>query len=851
MREQGLNATGGYSFTLQSTNNPQGAVAMSYGDTQSTDINVNADVDVYSFTGTAGDVVQIPFGKALNAVSFFQPRVDIYDGAGAQVATASGNTGVTTATLPSNGTYFIWVREKDLNATGGYTFTLNLNPPPTIDITSPVDGDKVIEGDRIMISADAADDGSVASVAFNVDGIEQVSLTNAPYSFEFDVPMGISSFILEAIATDNDGASTTASRTVSVIADPLTTITGRVQDAAGGLVAGANIYVTKSGLSGVSAVDGRFSIADVSTILGDLIVRASGIINSQTVYGRSAFVTPVQGGTTDVGNLILNPFPLFSGERFAVPADVTDMLSLDINGDQIMDVAVINAAGELGVFLGYGDGRLEAQPVVNVNGSGVRSIEAADINNDGLMDFVVANQGSNTVSVFLARQDGSFNSQQDYSTGSAPQDVVMADISTDGTLDILTVNNASNDVSILLGVGDGTFLDQQVLSVGTQPSALALGDLDKDGNTDIVTVNAGSGDLSILMGAGAGTFTPETRIIPSEGVFSLGLEDMNKDTVLDIVSLSTLPLDAGGQIDIFLGNGDGSVQTSLTARTSLEPAGLILYDVNKDTLVDVLVFNNASGMISVFLNNGDGTLAVEQNIPMSTAAVMDMVSQDLNNDGRQELIMAVDQIFNGGSAKTLQVNMGKDADFFAVPMEVTVGDQPVDGASADFNGDGNIDIVTANALSNDVSLLLGNGDGTFAPETRMALGFNPTAIYTGDFNGDTLMDIVVSSAIDNTIFNGNGDGTFQAAQPFLDVLPADGPVDINGDGIDDQLTANTATHDISILLGIGEGIFGVEQRFSTGQSPNTALAVDVDNDGVMDVVTVNGGGSVSVLRGNK
>jgi hypothetical protein len=147
-----------------------------------------------------------------------------------------------------------------------------------------------------------------------------------------------------------------------------------------------------------------------------------------------------------------------------------------------------------------------------------------------------------------------------------------------------------------------------------------------------------------------------------------------------------------------------------------------------------------------------------------------------------------------------------------------------------------LDIVTANFNSNNVSILLGTGTGTlFDPATTFSVapGSAPSSVAVGDFNGDNILDIVTANFGSGTtvsILLGNGNGTFDPAKTFS-VAPGIGPRsvavgDFNGDNILDIVTANFNSNNVSILLGTGTGIFGSATTFTVGSGPSSVAVGD-------------------------
>jgi len=189
-----------------------------------------------------------------------------------------------------------------------------------------------------------------------------------------------------------------------------------------------------------------------------------------------------------------------------------------------------------------------------------------------------------------------------------------------------------------------------------------------------------------------------------------------------------------------------------------------------------------------------------------------------------------------------------------------VGDFPFSVALGDVDGDDVLDVVTANADSDDVSILLGFGDGRFEAAVSVPVGDGPASVALGDVDGDDVLDVVTANSVsdDVSILLGIGDGRFEAADP---VSVRDGPSsvalgDVNGDGRLDVVTANVNSNNVSILLGSGGGAFFSAQLFFVGGSPSSVALVDaqgdrfdVNGDGFLDIITTQSGAdSVSILR---
>lgn len=176
--------------------------------------------------------------------------------------------------------------------------------PPTVNIITPVDLATLVEGQVILFKVDANDDGQLVGVDLNVTTGESKSFTTAPFQFTYTVPVGVPSITFTAKGTDSTNKSTTKTATVSVIPDPKTTVTGIVVDPLGAPVANASV-TANDGTAGVTIADGSFSLPNVKTVFGTIIISAQAQIGGKFEKGKSGSIPPVLGGTTNVGTIQL------------------------------------------------------------------------------------------------------------------------------------------------------------------------------------------------------------------------------------------------------------------------------------------------------------------------------------------------------------------------------------------------------------------------------------------------------------------------------------------------------------------------------------------------------------------
>jgi hypothetical protein len=381
--------------------------------------------------------------------------------------------------------------------------------------------------------------------------------------------------------------------------------------------------------------------------------------------------------------------------------------------------------------------------------------------------------------------------------------VAAADVNGDGSLDLVTANTASNTVSVLLNTrahaGTGTFQSAANFSVGSQPNAVAVADVNGDGRADLVTANLGSGTVSVLLGNGNGTFQSAVNFAVGNFPSGVAVADVNGDGRADLVVANQ----NSNNVSVLLGNGNGTFQTAQNFATGYAPVLVAVADVNGDGRPDLVVTNATSNTVSVLLGNGNGTFQSAVNFTVGSTPLAVAVA-DVNGDGRPDLVVANRGPF-GTPGNTVSVLLGNGNGTFQSAVNYTVGSFPDAVAVADVNGDGRPDLVVANELSSTVSVLLGNGNGTFQSAVNFAVGSDPTSVAVADVNGDGHPDLVVANLGPNSVsvLLGNGNGTFKAAQNFAtgSSPTAVAVADVNGDGLPDLVTANYDSNSVSVLLG--------------------------------------------------
>jgi len=328
--------------------------------------------------------------------------------------------------------------------------------------------------------------------------------------------------------------------------------------------------------------------------------------------------------------------------------------------------------------------------------------------------------------------------------------VAVADFNGDGKQDLAIAHFFNQGtVDILLSNGDGTFTPAagSPIPIGNEVDWLAVGDFNGDGKPDLALVEKSVNTVAVLLGNGDGTFTPApgSPNVVGANPQQVSLCDFNGDGKLDLAVTNAF----GNSVSILLGNGDGTFTQPAGTPVPVgnSPEGIAAGDFNGDGILDLAIANSRDFTITILLGNGDGTFASAPGSPVAAGKLPDyVVAADFNGDGKLDLATS------NSNSGTVSILLGNGDGTFsqANGSPVQAGSIPEAILAGDFNGDGKLDLAVLDG-ANSVKILLGNGDGTFAPFTTTAVS-NPDYMTVGDFNGDGRLDLIVVDGFDNKLF---------------------------------------------------------------------------------------------------
>ena len=576
--------------------------------------------------------------------------------------------------------------------------------------------------------------------------------------------------------------------------------------------------------SGIMPFGPGISVADIN---GDGKMDIALAIDERFSQSTGSYVVTTALGNGDgtfTGLGTATPISLPVSGSFALSYNASILSLADVNGDGKLDlVADIN--GTLQTALGKGDGTFSTPVSTDISAVPVATQTVlVDVNGDGKLDAIV---GGNTLGVYLGNGDGTFakpvpGSQYVVDPVGGSQTMVVADFNNDGISDIAQLGSYYTQISLFFNTSKGGFRAAPVLTAENDPNAgytvlLTSGAYTASGFSSPLVSHLGptSTDLVTMIGDGKGNFT-------------------------SVMALPTLPAN----------------------EAFIQP---VHADFNGDGLED-LVYADTAGGVWIALSKGDGTFAtpVSIGLPASACEVNYAAAADLDGDGKVDLVIpyASDAACGsgGGGPSGYFVALGNGDGTFGAATFVATGTELYSVTLGDINGDGIPDLVIDDTpflygSGFQLSVALGNGDGTFSTSASVLQSYVVSNISIADINNDGKADLVVSaeevqgsdvSTGGILTMIGNGDGTFNSPSligggNFFDGIQT---ADVNNDGNLDivaslfNYTGQAVNYyGMVTLLGYGNGQFAAPYNSLESVGSTNVIAGHFVSDGAFDVIT--------------
>jgi hypothetical protein len=479
--------------------------------------------------------------------------------------------------------------------------------------------------------------------------------------------------------------------------------------------------------------------------------------------------------------------------NYAVGQSPQAIVSADFNNDHILDLAVANySSSTVSVLLGNANGSFQPALTSVIGDPNPVSLAVGDFDGDHILDLAVAGGYgySGDVSVLLGSDNGagagtgSFGAPASFGIGSTPASVAVGDFNGDGKLDLGVTSNIPyyygyfGQANVLLGSGDGNFSGPNFTPLGFGYfTSAAVAHFDGDNIDDFATVNYYSATVSVLEGDSSGYLQGPTDFYAGNSPWSVATGDLDGDGDNDLVTANRY----GNDVGALLGNGQGS----FTAATNYyavggTPDAAILGDFDRDGKLDIAVAVSANNNVSIVRGLGNGTFDRAENFTVGSAT-----NGDINRDG-QRTVADVSALM--GALADLSAYQSANPDLLAVAD--TTGDNmvtnadiqglinllangavqdplPVDLAMGDFNGDGWLDVATANLNANSVSVLLNNQSWPVLPPAVSVNDATVTEGNTGTINATFTVTLSKAATVNVTVHYETAAGTATAGSDYV------------------------------------------------------------------------------------
>ena len=510
----------------------------------------------------------------------------------------------------------------------------------------------------------------------------------------------------------------------------------------------------------------------------------------------------------------------------------------DFNGDGQSDLLVTEqvsvSRSTVQVLLSQGDGTFLANPPHNA-GANLSALTTADFDRDGTPDVATAN--FDRILVLRGDRAGFLEPALELPMPQFTRFVTAADLDGDGAPDLLATAASDDAISIVRNHGDdrleeGAFAAPTSLPVGDSPVSIIAVDLDLDGDLDIAVANKQSDDITILIQHDEDSFEDGAQ-------YPAALRKPRQVAATDIDSDGDpdLLLHNAGTMTILANDGSGSFALFSAIATPIAQVSAISSvvpgDLDGDGDVDLAVGSDHSSLVVVLTNSGGGRYVSPANVTLELIP-SHLVATDHDGEGTLELIA-----FSKESRQLVVLWQGEQEALAFESFDVAAGAKPHDLAIGDADGDGILDILTANGGGGTVSVFLGLGDGTLAAPIGYRQGGYRGTIALGDLDSDGDLDVVTGDAVG--LLENDGEGSFRdiTEEPLMRGAMVT-TADLDGDGAPEIIAADATGNQIHVLHLNGELSTPRSSRLESFRPEGTSgpwsvAPEDFDRDGDIDL----------------
>jgi hypothetical protein len=547
-----------------------------------------------------------------------------------------------------------------------------------------------------------------------------------------------------------------------------------------------------------------------------------------------------------------------SASDLTADTNPTFVVAGDLNRDGLIDLAVANEGSVVTIHLQDSNniGQFIAAAQIDADSAPV-GLALGDFNSDGFTDIAVANQNSNNLSVLMQNNGspGDFLNSVEFAVGAKPRSIIAVDVDNDGRVDLLTANETDNNVSIVRQdpANPGSFLGAQNIAVGASPMSLVSADFNGDGRADIGTANQGAGTVSVLLQDhnNPGAFLSPQSLASAPGTNALAVGDLNRDGRSDIAAVNLDTDKVSILLNAQFADCSLDVVGALAFAVGNAPSAMTSADVNQDGRVDLVVCNNADATVTLLAGSGHGSFSTVGTLTTDPGPSA-VTSADINGDGLTDLIVA------SVNSNTVTVFTQSDLNPGQFQTSTAIVSTSVGVVAAGFlDDDGLQDLVYTNPADNTVTLLQQDASqpGKFLAPVILPTNTNPGAVALANVNQDLFGDIAVANIASNTVTVfiqvSNSPGTFTSADLNVGSMPSALTfADFDGDGRLDLIVCNRGDNTLSVFAqdSGNPGVFLTAMTLAVGAEPVGLELVDVNADKLLDIIVLNqGDNSVSRL----